>query len=619
MCYNEVLRGKESGCFDSSATAGKRNMKGAVYSRKLILVYTIIATVPLAALVFAGVEQLRISELRRITSAAKSDLLYNADFIADNIELFRRIENALTGNGKMYSLFLFSDKTDAAATVFQVRELSDELERLLLSMPRFYGIRIFMDDMAIPERWPVFFHRDRLEAAAAGKWQYGYRSALMGTLEMGRNTAVAYTTELSLHTRRIGTLRLLMRMTDFFPFLYRSGPRLNYIFFNGLQVIDPDAGVTPLPESLADRVIAAAEKARGGVATALPLPLAQADSGSIFFREKRRNHGFVWLRDPESGLLLVHDCTYDLNQAAFTVLRAASLSGIVISVILIFIIIRYATDRMTARLYLIVEGMEEVRKGNLNVTVSVEGNDEISGMAHTFSNMLARIKKLITEIKMEEKLLAESEIKAMQNQINAHFLYNVLETIKMRAELSNEQTIVRAITLLGKILRYGLSLKRSASSLREELEYNRSYIELLNIRNDYTITLAEDIGEDVLNIEMPRLLIQPVIENAFLYAIEPEGEDARIEVSARKIPGMDAALISIQDHGPGISPEKLRQIRDRIAGTDEAEGKSGIGLRNIQARLSIFYGPEWNIEIESVEGAGTLVRFPVPLRRGMER
>jgi two-component system sensor histidine kinase YesM len=189
----------------------------------------------------------------------------------------------------------------------------------------------------------------------------------------------------------------------------------------------------------------------------------------------------------------------------------------------------------------------------------------------------------------------------------------------MRAELSNEQTIVRAITLLGKMLRYGLSLKRNASSLRAELEYNRSYIELLNIRNDYTITLEEEIEEEILDIEMPRLLIQPVIENAFLYAIEPEGEDARIEVSALKIPGMDAALISVQDHGPGLSPEKLRQIRDRVEGKDEAEGKSGIGLCNIQSRLFIFYGPEWKLEIESTEGAGTLVRFPVPLHRGAGR
>jgi two-component system sensor histidine kinase YesM len=601
-------------------------MKGAVYSRKLIIVYTIIAAVPLAALVFAGVEQLRISELRRITSAAQSDLLYNADFIAGNRELFRRIESGLTGNGKMYSLFLFSDKTDAASTVFQIRELSDELERLLLSMPRFYGIRIFLDDLAIPERWPVFFHRDRLEETAGyppGKWLYGYRSELMGNLEMGRNTAVAYTTELSLNTRRIGNLRLLMRMTDFFPFLYRSGPGRNYIFFNGVQVTDTDADVPPLPTPLAARVLAAVEKesaARAAARSAVPArPSPQADSGSIFFREKRRNHGFVWLREPESGLLLVQDCTYDLNQAAFTVLRTASLSGIIISIVLIFMCIRYATGRMTARLYLIVEGMEEVRKGNLDVTVSVDGNDEISGMAHTFTNMLSRIKELISEIKAEEKLLVESEIKAMQNQINAHFLYNVLETIKMRAELSNEQTIVRAITLLGKMLRYGLSLKRNASSLREELQYNRSYIELLNIRNDYTITLAEEIEDDILDIEMPRLLIQPVIENAFLYAIEPDGEDARIEVSARKIPGTDAALISIQDHGPGVSPEKLREIRERIAGIDEAEGKSGIGLRNIQSRLFIFYGPEWKIEIESSDGTGTLVRFPVPLRKGIVR
>jgi two-component system sensor histidine kinase YesM len=579
-------------------------MKGAVFSRRLVLVYTVIVAVPLALLTLVGTEQLRRGEYRRIIADAENDLKDNISHISTCIDLFVRIEISITGNRKMDDLFLFSDTADKVSIVFQTRELSDELERLLVSMPQIYGVRIFVDDERIPERWPVFFHRERLETAVGEQtgrvWRYDYRSELMGTLEMGRNRAVSYTTPILLHKRRIGRLQILMRTTDFFPFLYRGRDSVqrDFVFQGDAPVAAPEDGVEGLAPPLSSRVLAAA---------------AGREAGRVAFRENGKERHFLWRRAPHTELLLVRDCTPELNESGIGAFRAISGIGILLSTALLFLVIRFATIRMTTRLYLIINGMNEVHKGNLDVIVPVEGNDEISGMAKAFTNMLARIKRLIQEIKAEERLVTETEIKAMQNQINAHFLYNVLETIRMQAELRDEKTIVQSITLLGKMLRYCLTLRKTRGKVIEELEYTRSYIALLNIRNDYVVTLREHIEETALALEIPRMLLQPIVENAFLYAIEPEGEDAVIDLWVETDAAKGMLLISVRDYGRGLEPEAMDHLIKHIAGEDELDTPGGIGLKNIQLRLAAFYGPSWKLEIKSAPDEGTLVCIPVPL------
>lgn len=586
-------------------------MKGAVFSRRIVLVYTVIVAVPLAILTLIGTEQLRRGEYRRVVTDAENDLKDNISHIANCIDLFLRIEISIAGNRNMDDLFLFSNKSDAASVVFQERDLSDELERFLVSMPQIYGIRVFVDDERIPERWPIFFHKERLDASSyeetvpggIGKervWWYDYRSELMGMLEMGRNRAVCYTSPILLRKRRIGRLQILMRTRDFFPFLYRERDLVqrNFVFQGDAPVTIPEDGVEGLPPQLSSRVLAAA---------------AGKDAGRVAFRESGRAHCFLWRRAPNTGLLLVRDCTPELNESGVSAFRVISGIGILLSTALLFLVIRFATSRIMSRLYLIINGMNEVHKGNLDVIVPVEGSDEISGMAKTFTNMLARIKCLIQKIKAEERLVTETEIKAMQNQINAHFLYNVLETIRMQAELRDEKPIVQSITLLGKMLRYCLTLRKTRGKVIEELEYTRSYITLLNIRNDYVVTLREHVEETALTVEIPRMLLQPIVENAFLHAIEPEGEDAVIDLWIETAPAKGMLLIRAQDYGRGLEPEALKRLIKHIAGEDEMDSPGGIGLKNIQRRLAAFYGSSWKLDIQSAPDGGTVVSIPVPL------
>ncbi|MDR0401350.1 MAG: sensor histidine kinase [Treponema sp.] len=551
----------------------------------MVLVYTLIVAVPLAVAILIGTEQIWNMEYRRITTAVADELKEAARHADQCVELFMRIESAVIGNPGMDDFFLFTDKSDKTAMVFKMWALCGELERLQFSSPQ-VSIRIFVDDPEIPERWPVFFRRDRLrgpledgDSVKERRWHYGYPGGILTGSEGA--SMVSYTTGMLVRKRRIGNLQLLMPMADFFPFLERQEDRRYFVFSGGRALGES-------PESpAAGQILQAAE--------------GKAD-GILRIRLEGKRRFFLWQRASNSDLLFVRDCSGELGGSAIDYLRIAAGTGVILSTVLLFLFIRFVTARMMGRLYRIMNSMGEIRRGNLDLSIAEEGNDEISGMAQSFNNMVARIRELIAQITEEQRLVAETELRVMQNQINSHFLYNALETIKMQAELAGESSVVESVTLLGRMLRYCLRSGQSQVSLREELEYIRSYIDFLNIRNDYRITLKEHFDPLCMDRRIPKMLIQPLVENAFHHAIEPRGEDALIELWTEK--KEDALWINVRDYGPGIDAAEL-------AGGAEEKGK-GIGLRNIQHRLSAFYGPQWELRIENAPGGGALVRVPIP-------
>jgi len=204
----------------------------------------------------------------------------------------------------------------------------------------------------------------------------------------------------------------------------------------------------------------------------------------------------------------------------------------------------------------------------------------------------------------------------MQNQINAHFLYNVLETIRMQAVLADQDDIAESLQVLGKMMRYCLRWRIHRVSLAQEIEYIRSYVYILNIRNDYVISLQIDIPDEYMDIEIPKMTLQPLIENAFVHAIEKTESDATLRVYAEIAEDKTKIFLNVQDFGEGMSSEQINKIKEYLAdGTYERDSKGSIGLKNIQQRLTVFYGSDYRVEIESEEGKGTTIKVPVPLKR----
>lgn len=284
---------------------------------------------------------------------------------------------------------------------------------------------------------------------------------------------------------------------------------------------------------------------------------------------------------------------------------------IIISSILIFILITLILKKLRQ----VILSMRAVENGNFDISIDIKGDDEIDELAQHFLNMVEKLKILIGEMVRREVAQKDAQIKALQSQINAHFIYNVLENIKMMAEYSENYDVSDAITKLGKMMRYNMSWKRKFVTLKEEIENIQNYISLMNIRYDNEIKLLVNVDNEILNIEVPKLILQPIVENAINYGIEPKGEGGSIFIDGSIIGNY--IVISIIDDGLGIEEEKLVAIQTALENDTETEcyHGQGIALKNVNERIKLAYGKEFGIKIDSKFGEFTKVTITLPYNR----
>lgn len=287
---------------------------------------------------------------------------------------------------------------------------------------------------------------------------------------------------------------------------------------------------------------------------------------------------------------------------------------IMVLVLAAFVVVSILAVRVIMqRFYKMYDVMTEIRSGNLELTLPEEGEDEISELSGEINRMLQRIKKL-NQDNLDRQLLAKNaQIKSLQNQINAHFMYNVLECIKMMAEIEEKYDISDAITSLGKMLRYSMKWMNGTVTIAEEIDYIRNYLNLLNLRFDYEIYLSLNIPDEIYDIRIPKMVLQPLVENAVYHGIEDMAEDTNIYIKGI-ILNEKECTIEVADSGKGMDEATLEKLRSKIY--DEArvteEGAHGIGLKNVQDRIQMYFGDSYGIEVFSKKDCFTKVLIHLP-------
>lgn len=282
------------------------------------------------------------------------------------------------------------------------------------------------------------------------------------------------------------------------------------------------------------------------------------------------------------------------------------LSMIIFSGLVIFLI-RHIFRRFDT----LTSSVNRIKNGE-HITLPTEGNDEISDMAHQINDMILSLEKLNKETVKNELLMKNTEIKALQNQINAHFMYNVLETIKMLAEIKEDYEISDAVTSLGEMFRYSVKWSSGMVELKEEIKYIRNYLNLLNLRFDYEIFLSLNIPQEYMRLKIPKMSLQPLVENSVYHGIEDIAEDTYIYIKAYEED--DIISIEVSDAGAGMSEETLQMLRDRLKSIDSVSEDSdhGRALYNVMQRIKMYFGPEYGIQIYSKEGIYTKVVIQIP-------
>lgn len=235
--------------------------------------------------------------------------------------------------------------------------------------------------------------------------------------------------------------------------------------------------------------------------------------------------------------------------------------------------------------------------------------DEIGVLQHDFSLMIRKIDELITDNYIKQLTIKDTQMKALQAQINPHFLYNTLESINWMAKLNRQPNISLMAESLGRLLRGALKVKGNTISVEQELGLLQSYIAIQRVRYEDRLDFHLVIEDRLRGCQIPQLTLQPIVENSIAYGLEQMAGPCSIRVSFSDEES-GRLFVCIEDNGPGIQPELLAKIN---SGTFQPRG-FGIGLKNIRDRFRLIYGEEAGITVESPPGEGTRVTVWMPRR-----
>jgi len=254
----------------------------------------------------------------------------------------------------------------------------------------------------------------------------------------------------------------------------------------------------------------------------------------------------------------------------------------------------------------LAKNMEEVEKGNMAITITSDAKDEIGELIRGFGNMITRINHLINEVYAGEVARKEAEMKALQAQINPHFLYNSLSLINWKAIDADQEDISRITLLLSRFYRTALNKGKNVISVREEISNVQSYIDLQLMMHDDSFKVEYDFSDEIMEYAMPNLILQPLIENAIDHGIDlKEGGEGVLTLKGYQ--EGEEFVLSVSDNGIGMTAEQAESIL--------TESSKGYGVKNVQDRIRHFYGNEHGLKVESVVGKGTTITMRFPIKR----
>lgn len=255
--------------------------------------------------------------------------------------------------------------------------------------------------------------------------------------------------------------------------------------------------------------------------------------------------------------------------------------------------------------------MKRTEAGDLKAYWDSHGVKEIKDLGISYNQMLVRLEELFQRVKYEEALKKEAQIEALQYQLNPHFLYNTLNTIKWVAKIHKTPQISEVVSSLVRLLQASLGKKGDFLTLGEEISLIKDYMEIQKFRYGDTIKVEYDIDPVAVYCLVPRLILQPLVENAIIHGIGPSGKEGIIRIRAWL--ERDMLLCEVQDNGVGYQESK--KPAGHSLASPVKERMSGIGLNHIRQKINLYYGPDFKLHIFGRPDEGTTVRFSLPIQR----
>lgn len=249
---------------------------------------------------------------------------------------------------------------------------------------------------------------------------------------------------------------------------------------------------------------------------------------------------------------------------------------------------------------------------NLDVVIEEAGSEEIIDLARTFNRMIKRVKQLIAKVEEEERIKQDLKFKALQAQINPHFIFNSLNNIKLLAYMNHAPQVGEMICVLGSLMEESIGKGEDTITIDKEVQYLQNYIYLQNIKYSDTIDFSVNISEELRGMRIVKFILQPIIENCIYHGIDQDTGSISIELRILQVRD-DSIEITIVDSGIGIRQDTLQEIQ-KLLQEERSINSERVGIFNVNDRVKLSYGREYGLTISSTVGEGTQVTIVIPYK-----
>jgi two-component system sensor histidine kinase YesM len=336
-------------------------------------------------------------------------------------------------------------------------------------------------------------------------------------------------------------------------------------------------------------------------------------NGSFTLQSEDHSKQITYYQIGNTGWTLINETPEAEFVSNILTLRQLIVIVIILSILLALLLSIYWIYRITKPFNHLVYAMREMEKGNLGIMLDETPSTELGIIGRRFNKMSMSIEELIEKNKSIEMEKRSLELESLQSQINPHFLYNALNTIKWVAMVRKEMSIVDSITTLGNMLRSIYKDRSLMMALQEEIEYIENYLKIMNARYGEGVQVSIHVPIELRSLKLIRFILQPIVENAFLHGMNSKSFNGKIEIAASRFE--DDLIISVSDNGTGIPVDRLDLIRKELIAEEfspRTSASGSIGLANVNRRIKMQYGKYYGLSVDSHPDKGTEVTIRVP-------
>lgn len=603
---------------------GRRSLQS-----RLLASYIFIILGPCALVSFYSYDAINNMYVRDAEDKNTSLLEMEVQHIETQIESMARAVEVAYADNKVRDYLANTTELGSDELVNFSNNTSKSLTWIQYLNPNVEHLRLFSSSN-ITEIWPIFFREYRVadepwyqkakELKGMESWSFLYNDPDLMERYKGQTPAttpkVSLLREMSIPANNhVGMVQVDMLLEKFSPRTYSTSQDSE----SQILLVDSEAQIFT-------RETNSFLEANPGLSEVVQKRLMHyKETGVWDIHYKENGKSFLLLHKPieriNADLLNIVSMDGVLREISHmrNILIGANIGFITLVTVIAYILNAF----ILKNLRVLTEEMKKVRRGEAYSGITIRGGGEVGELAHHFSKLMNTINTLVAQAVYKEALTKEAELRTLHNQIDAHFLYNTLENIKMLAEIENQRQISDALTSLGGMMRYNFKWSGEYVKLRDEIRHIENYIEVMNIRFDEPIELQLDIPNDLLDMEMLKMSLQPIVENAVKHAWTGEEDRARsISIQVVELPQSDIRIV-VMDNGRGVDDASLLELNlelDKVGLMDKVPGnfapKSsnhyGIGLRNVQERIRLYYGKQYGLKVFSDQGQYTQVVLVMP-------